>query len=443
MDDDQAVTKTRANSSDSAQSSIESMGSTSGAVAESPLCQLNVMNPSQTIYDKTELNMMLPEEKLKHFESRAQALEDKQEFDACIQDLVRCVALSRLVHGDGHVKLAEAHARLAKAYFKFKGWAQQAQKHSSLAMELLPLCSSISTCREEKLQLEEAESFFLKAEHILEELHQIGGINQEKKIETELEIFTSLFRVCRRQSRPEEALDKCERSLQLLEGLAKPEETCSVYKDMAAIEQDRGHLDRAIKHLSKAHAIAMTHSLKELVGARISHSLALILSTTAEPLHNDSAADYFEQSLSAYRNSVGPQDATFLTVQDDFCRFLLLNGQQERCVEIQKASLALKRSTFGDLSAEVADTLQIIGSVEMTESKIKQAHRTMTKCLKIQNLIYGPQHKKTKATQQAVIMLARAPQVAERRQKQSHEETRNQVSSVVSSSGKEGNSISD
>lgn len=43
------------------------------------------------------------------------------QFDACIQDLVRCVALTRLVHGTGHFKLAQAHVRLAKAYLLFKG----------------------------------------------------------------------------------------------------------------------------------------------------------------------------------------------------------------------------------------------------------------------------------------------------------------------------------
>lgn len=51
----------------------------------------------------------------------------------------------------------------------------------------------------------------------------------------------------------------------------------------------------------------------------------------------------------------------------------------QRCVEIQQASLALKRSAFGDLSAEVADTLQLIGSVEMTKGRTRQACRTMTK----------------------------------------------------------------
>lgn len=43
----------------------------------------------------------------------------------------------------------------------------------------------------------------------------------------------------------------------------------------------------------------------------------------------DSAGHYFEQSLSAYKNSAGPHDPAFLAAQDDFCRFLLFTGQQE------------------------------------------------------------------------------------------------------------------
>lgn len=115
----------------------------------------------------------------------------------------------------------------------------------------------------------------------------------------------------------------------------------------------------------------------------------------------------------------------------------------QRCVEIQRASLASKRSTFGDLSAEVADTLQLIGSVEMTEGRMKQAHRTMTKCLEIQSLLYGPQHKKTRATQKAVDMLARAPEVAERQQRQRRRKTKPHTFSLVPSSSNDGNSMSD
>ncbi|KAM6937322.1 tetratricopeptide repeat protein 23 [Xenentodon cancila] len=384
--------------------------------------------PSQAGWDNKEFLMMPPEEKLKYFETQAQIREDNQEFDSCIQDLVRIIALTKLVHGQTHLKVAQGHARLARGYFQFKGWGQQAREHSALARELLPLCSSLSSSRDEKLKLRTCllnvlltqggaslltekypliESSFLEAEQVLEELHQNSLINKEEKIKTQLEIASGLFRVYKRQNRPEEALDQCGKSLQLLKDCDEPEKTGRVYRDMAAVEQDRGHLERAAEHLSKAHAIAMSHSPGGLEEAQISHSLALLLSTPTEPHHSDSAGHYFEQSLSAYRKSVGLQDPTFLAVQDDFCRFLLINGQQEKCVEIQRASLDAKRSAFGDLSAEVADTLQLIGSVEMTEGRMDQAHRTMTKSLKIQSLLYGPQHKKTKAARKAVDMLAR------------------------------------
>ncbi|KAM6927100.1 tetratricopeptide repeat protein 23 [Lycodopsis pacificus] len=442
------------------------MGSTSRGVTASPPCY-SVLSSPQTGYARREFIMMAPEEKLKYFDRRAQAREDNQELDACIQDLVRCAALCRLVYGDGHLKLAQAHARLSKAYLQLKGWGLQAQEHSALARELLPFCSSVSSCRGEKLEVLMCllnvhltqggaslltakypyhdtfyKSSFLEAEQVLEELHQLSGINQEEKMKTELEISAGLCRIYRGQNRPEEALSQCEKSLQRLKDCGEPEKTCSLYRDMAAIEQDKGHLDRAIEHLTKAHAIAMSHSPEELEGAQISHSLALVLSAAAEPHHNESAGCYFEESLSAYKNSAGSQDPAFLVAQDDFCRFLLLSGQQERCVEIQKASLATKRSTFGDLSAEVADTLQLLGSVEMSEGRLTPAHRTMRKCLEIQSLLYGPQHKKTKATQKAVDMLARAPEVAERQHRQGRRKTKRHTLPAEPCSGNDGNSMS-
>lgn len=70
-----------------------------------------------------------------------------------------------------------------------------------------------------------------------------------------------LNRVYRRLSRPEEALSRCEKSLQWLKDCGKPEKTCCVYRDMAAIEQDEGHLDQAIEHLTKARTHTHTHPL--------------------------------------------------------------------------------------------------------------------------------------------------------------------------------------
>lgn len=69
-------------------------------------------------------------------------------------------------------------------------------------------------------------------------------------------MFFLINRVYKRQNRPAEALSQCEKSLQLLMDCGQPDKTSSVYRDMAAIEQDIGHLDQVIEHLSKARGIS-------------------------------------------------------------------------------------------------------------------------------------------------------------------------------------------
>ena len=66
------------------------------------------------------------------------------------------------------------------------------------------------------------------------------------------------YRVYKGQNRPDEALNQCEKSLQLLKDGDKPDKTCFVYRDMAAIEQDKGHMDQTIEHLSKATQLYQT-----------------------------------------------------------------------------------------------------------------------------------------------------------------------------------------
>lgn len=58
---------------------FHSMGSASRGVNASPPCDSDVSSPSQAGYAKREFIMMPPEEKLQHFDSRAQAHEDNQE----------------------------------------------------------------------------------------------------------------------------------------------------------------------------------------------------------------------------------------------------------------------------------------------------------------------------------------------------------------------------
>lgn len=408
--------------------------------------------------DERNYSTMTPAEKLSVCEKRVQSLADSEKYDACIQELVRCLALSRLVYGNGHFAVAQSQSRLAKAYLQYKGWAHQAQEHASQSLVILSSSqqgervSYLNCCLSIHLtlasatlllgNLAEAESSFQKAEIILGDIVTHEAMEKKDRLDIEYEISTNLARVYQRQGRTDMALSQCEKTLELLQEGGQPSQICFTYRNMAAIEQTQGHLDRAIERLQQAHSIALSQSPGGLEGAHIAHSLALAYSSTTEPHHNDSAAQFFEDCISTYRSTVGPQDKLTLSAQDDYSHFLLLTGQHERSAQIQRESLALKKSTFGELSAEVAEALQLIGGVEMTQGQMRHAHKTLKKCLDIQNMLFGPQHKKTKATQKTVEMLFQSPEVCGSHRKKSQLETRPPFCAVVSSPTELKSSIS-
>ncbi|XP_023673009.2 tetratricopeptide repeat protein 23 isoform X1 [Paramormyrops kingsleyae] len=387
-----------------------------------------------------------PEEKLSQWQTEVQALEDSQQIDACVQAQVRCVALARLVYGDIHLKLAQAHARLAQCYLQLKGLPLQAQEHAAKAQAIIPFCSP-EAAGEEKAEvqecyftvyytqgksalllgkLEEAEVNLEKADLVFGELQQVEGNRKQ----TEFDIATTLSRLYRHQGCPGKALCQCERALKLHEG---PHAACAVYKDMATIEEEQGQPNAAVQYLLKAYSLVQEVTPGGLEEADICYSLAVAYSKSQDPKYLDRAASFFQQSLSIYSRCLRPGDPLTLSVQDKYCRVLLLSGQQERAMKILKESVSLKKSTFGDLSAEVADSLQLIGGVQMTQGEMMQAYRTMSKCLEVQNLLYGPQHKKTRVIQQTVDLLSKAPEVAGRHQKADRMKQRPPFCAVVPS----------
>lgn len=67
-------------------------------------------------------------------------------------------------------------------------------------------------------------------------------------------------RVYQRQGRADMALSQCEKTLELLQEGGQLSRICFTYRNMAAIEQTQGHLDRAIEHLQQVNfAETLTH----------------------------------------------------------------------------------------------------------------------------------------------------------------------------------------
>lgn len=108
----------------------------------------------------------------------------------------------------------------------------------------------------------------------------------------------------------------------------------------------------------------------------------------------------------------GMGKAKFLSIQDEYCRFLQVAGHEEKATSILRESLQSKVQVFGDLSPEVAETYRLLSGADLAQGNLSGAHKKLKKCLQIQTLLYGPQDKRTLATQQSVDALSKAPEMA-------------------------------
>ncbi|XP_028024552.2 tetratricopeptide repeat protein 23 isoform X4 [Balaenoptera acutorostrata] len=243
-----------------------------------------------------------PREKLHLCEEKAKSYSSSHEYKQALQELVRCVALTRICYGDSHWKLAEAHVNLAQGYLQLKGLSLQAKQHAEKAKEILT---------------------------------------------------------------------------------------------------------NAIAHL-----IVLSRNPSQEEAAVSAHSIACAAVASGRPEHHDVAEQYFQDSMANLKDAEGIGKAKFLSIQDDYCHFLQVTGQKERATSILRESLEAKVAVFGDLSPEVAETYRLLGGADLAQGNQSGAHKKLKKCLQIQTLLYGPQDKRTLATQRTMDVLSKAPEKA-------------------------------
>ncbi|XP_062946450.1 tetratricopeptide repeat protein 23 [Cynocephalus volans] len=375
----------------------------------------------------------LPQEKLLLCEEKAKSYSSSHEYKQAIQELVRCVALTRICYGDSHWKLAQAHVNLAQGYLQMKGLSLQAKQHAEKAKEILS--SSIGPPYDDNVDVfkcsielfhtmgrallslqkfKEASENLTKAKRLSKELLQCGRIIKEEWIEIQARIKLSLAQVYRGQKKLKEALPHYQKALEYVE-ISKGEkclECVPVLRELAGVEQALRFHDASINHFLQAHLIVLSRSPSQEEVADSACFIARAAIASGRPEHHDVAEKYFQESMAHLKDSEGMERAKFLSIQDEFCHFLKITGQKERATSILRESLEAKLEAFGDFSPEVAETYRLLGVADLEQGNHRGAHKKLKKCLQIQTLLYGPRDKRTVATQQTMDILSKSPKVA-------------------------------
>uniref|UniRef100_A0A452HLR4 Uncharacterized protein n=1 Tax=Gopherus agassizii TaxID=38772 RepID=A0A452HLR4_9SAUR len=379
-----------------------------------------------------------PNEKLEQAQKMAEKFIKEKEVYKANRELIRCVALTRIIYGDGHWQLAQAFANLAHSYLILQGLPAQAIEHAESAKHtmLTGIRTSPATPEDKReilgtlvtiyftlgvahlAQNNGKESYLSlqKAERLMEELQELDGrVIMGLKI-SEKDLVIALGRTCLQQNKLDFAVSYFEKAVDAVistEGDRAPE-LINLYQKIARSEQLKKNHERAIAYLLQAHSICMAlHKKLSVEAAQTGLLLGKAYAATGDQQHIGVAEMYFTESLIAYQAALGAKDSLTLTAIEEFSKWLVYVGKKQHAYRLLKDSLKSIIDTYGDFSEKVAETYHIMGSICLAEGKMREAYQLFNKCLQIQIAVYGPRNRKLKETQELLTALERSPTVHE------------------------------
>ncbi|XP_022084776.1 tetratricopeptide repeat protein 23-like [Acanthaster planci] len=377
-----------------------------------------------------------PEELLKRSETKARKHAGLGEVDPALEEYIRCTALCRLVYGDSHWKLAESHTNLAYAYLMLKGLAPQAQYQAEAAKKIMLSglhASDSSNCKADLLAVlvkmyyvlgrsntmldkyPEAEQCLLKAEKVSEERAKLTSSVGSEQEQMAIYIAIAMGKLYANQNKQALGASYYEKGVRLTEKHHGTDslELIPIYQDLGKLEQSKGrhaNHDKAVEYYLQAHSITVAkYSGQSEEVAETAYKLALAYSEQASAEAETTAERYLDESLGIRQVLYGPHHPKTITTQECLCKLLIRTDRQEEAVSLLKTIISSKCATFGDFSEEVGETYRLYGSILLSQGQLDKAMKYFKKCYSIQSSLYGPSHKKSKATQQTIDMLLQSP----------------------------------
>nr|XP_021550874.1 tetratricopeptide repeat protein 23-like [Neomonachus schauinslandi] len=353
--------------------------------------------------EKTTVCVSLPKEKLAQSQKKIAQLIKKKMNTQANKELIRCVILSRIIFGEEHWKCAQAAASLAYGYLTLRGLPAQAKKHAESAKNTLLTWKGSRTSNKEKKEILEAlvmlyytlgvawllqnrgrEAYFnlQKAERNMKELKELFKGSVRKSQVSEKDLTIALGRASLAIHRLNLALAYFEKAIGDVIA-AKGDKTLdlvSLYEEIAQIEQLRRNHDGAIQYLQQAYSICV--SLFTEVSPQTAEASALLAKAHAmsgEAQHRDAVEIYFIKSINAYQATLGPTGYETLTTIEEFCKWLVQNGEKQEAYRLLKAALRSQVISYGDCSEKVAETFYNMGRICFAKGELRKAIQLLRK----------------------------------------------------------------
>lgn len=390
---------------------------------------------------KKSIDMTPPNELLSIAQKRARKLSILKKGDKAIHEYTRCIALTRILHGNTHWTLAKAHVDLGEAYLDLKGYAPQAEYHMETAKSIMLQGAHVSQSTQEKSDIykvlinmyyilarastvmkkyPEAQQSLQKADRIAQERSHMDCVTDEECDKTNIRLYLAMAKLAAKEKKYAVAAEKYENTINLMKKVYGSDSLrlIHVLHDYGKMEQSKGRYanhETAIELFQQAHDVA-TANYKQ--GSRETVDTALALAqayaNTGREEAEGSAESYLNECFVSCTTINGPTHPRSLMVQDELARLLIRTDRHEEAMTILKSSINPKCQAFGDYSEQVSDTYKLMGSVHLATGKIERALTAYKKCYGIEQLVLGKNHRKTKDTLHTMELLMASPGISEK-----------------------------
>lgn len=382
------------------------------------------------------IDMTPPDQLLKSAERKAAKYRDNGKSDKSIHELIRCLALSRIVYGSQHWKLAQSHANLAQAYFEQKGYAAQADYHADIGKNIMLNQVTMTTTENEKAEVysvmfnlyhtqcraltalkkyPEAEQLLDKCRRTEREFNKFSCVRQRDCDDMKVKTCQASARLSLKQKKYALAGSQYDELIELMESLYGQDsmELIPVYQEAGQVEISKGrhaNHQKAIDMFLQAHSIAGANYKEgnpELVDTAL--AVAQAYANTGDEDAEGSAETYLNECLSGCLSVHGPHHKKTLEVQDELCRLYIRTDRHNEALPLLRQSITDKCEVYGDYSEQVSDTYKLIASVHLSQGNIEKSLRAYNKCYNIECHVLGKNHKKSKDTERTIDLLMASP----------------------------------
>nr|XP_008114334.1 PREDICTED: tetratricopeptide repeat protein 23-like [Anolis carolinensis] len=361
-----------------------------------------------------------PLAKLMEAQKRAERFAEEKEAHYACKELIQCIALTRIIYGNGHWRLGQAFANLAHGYLVLQGLPIQAMKHANAAkytifMEkrapptsreergeiLSTLVTIYYTLGEANLMQKNGKKSYCnlkKAEQVMEELQRPDWTETVKLKVSERDLMMALGRASLQRNNLELAARYFERTIEttISAGGEMSPELIDIYQEMAKVKQIQKNHEEAIMYLLKAYSVstAMNNKFSTQV-ASVTLLLAKAYAATGEEKYFEAAEKYFIEGLTAYKEALGTDHSQTIHVVEDYSKWLARTGKRKLAYNVLKESFISQKDPCSDFNENATERLYTMGCICLAEEKIREAYLLLSKCAQIQVAIYGSHHRKS------------------------------------------------